>query len=96
MKDRVKKDAKLAEKLKLALRHFSKTHAISLGQSIYKIRIAGLHKGKSGGYRVYLLEENPYLVPLVIFSKSEQSTLSDKELKGHIKAIKIELALGLS
>ena len=57
----------------------------SLGNSCFKIRLALASKGrgKSGGARLithfYVEEETVYL--LAIYDKSEQSDVSDKEMK---------------
>lgn len=64
---------------------------ISLGNDCYKIRlsIASKGKGKSGGGRVIaniaIVEETIYL--LSIYDKSEQSDITDKELKELLKQI---------
>jgi len=64
---------------------------ISLGNDCYKIRlsIASKGKGKSGGARVItniaIIEETVYL--LSIYDKSEQSDITDKELKELLKQI---------
>jgi hypothetical protein len=63
----------------------------SLGYDCYKIRlsIASKGKGKSGGARVIthiaITETTVYL--LSIFDKSEQATITDKELKALLKQI---------
>ena len=65
------------------------THGIALGQSCFKIRlaIASKGKGKSGGARVityvYVAQTTVFL--LDIFDKSEQSTITDKEIQELIK-----------
>lgn len=64
---------------------------ISLGNNCYKIRlsIASKGKGKSGGARVItniaIIEEIIYL--LTIYDKSEQSDISDNELKELLKQL---------
>ena len=63
----------------------------SLGQDCYKIRLAikSKNKGKSGGARVithvYVAQTTVYL--LDIYDKSEQSDISDKELRELVKLI---------
>ncbi|MBK6835642.1 MAG: type II toxin-antitoxin system RelE/ParE family toxin [Bacteroidetes bacterium] len=63
----------------------------SLGNHCYKIRLAikSKGKGKSGGARVityvYVSEKQVYL--LSIYDKSEQSTLSQKELANLLSQI---------
>lgn len=62
-----------------------------LGRDCYKIRlsISSKGKGKSGGARaivnVVVLEKTVYL--LLIYDKSEQSAISDKELKELLKEV---------
>ncbi len=64
----------------------------SLGNNCYKIRlaIASKGKGKSGGARVIthlqIIKTKVYL--LSIYDKSEQSDISDNDLKSFIKYIK--------
>lgn len=53
LKRLVRKDAELKANLKWELINFSKEKAISIGSGVYKVRIAGHGKGKSGGYRPY-------------------------------------------
>jgi hypothetical protein len=61
----------------------------SLGNSVFKIRMAIVSKGKgkSGGARVItfvkVISETVYLVS--IYDKSEQESITDKELKLRIK-----------
>ncbi|MFT3883931.1 MAG: type II toxin-antitoxin system RelE/ParE family toxin [Flavobacteriales bacterium] len=63
----------------------------ALGMNCYKVRmrIASKGKGKSGGARVitcvYAVDRTVWL--LTIFDKSEQATISDKELKALVAAI---------
>ena len=62
----------------------------SLGNNCYKIRLAitSKGKGKSGGSRiitcVFAVDEEVLLVS--VYDKSEQSTISDKEIKSRIKS----------
>jgi len=63
----------------------------SLGNNCYKIRlaIASKGKGKSGGARVisfiHIIQTRIYL--LSIYDKSEQSDISDKDLRDWLKLI---------
>jgi len=93
----VKKHASLKielEKLAGQLRG-NPTIGISLGANVYKIRLSVKSKGggKSGGMRVIsvvvFLSNRVYLAD--IYDKSEQSTLSDKELKILIEEIENKL-----
>lgn len=60
---------------------------ISIGRSIYKIRIksSDLQKGKSGGFRayMYLLRKQDVVIPLCIYAKSETESITENELKYH-------------
>jgi len=82
LKKLVKKDEKLMENLKAELRNFSKQKAIFIESKVYKIRIRSKSKGKSGGYRAYvlLLEIEGLLAPVCIYSKNTQNSLSDEDL----------------
>ena len=88
-----KKDAKLIANLREALRNFSKHKAIFIGSKVYKIRIVGQGKGKSGGYRVYLLllEINGVIAPVHIYSKNSTNTLTIKEITYSLQRTKEEL-----
>jgi len=61
------------------------TQGISLGNNCYKIRlaIASKGKGRSGGARVItnIKISNNIIYLLTIFDKTDQDTISDKELK---------------
>ncbi|MBW1619816.1 type II toxin-antitoxin system RelE/ParE family toxin, partial [Empedobacter falsenii] len=58
----------------------------------YKIRLAikSKGKGKSGGARVitHLFIENETIYLLSLYDKSEQNSISDKEIKDLLKPIK--------
>ena len=88
-----KKNQNLKETLKDTLYYFDKKMAISIGQGVYKIRIASNQKGKSGGYRlfVYVLEINKILTPIAIYAKNEKENLSLKEMCTHLEKVKNEL-----
>jgi hypothetical protein len=66
---------------------------ISLGEDVYKIRlaIASKNKGKSGGARVItfvkVVEETVFL--LSIYSKGEKDTITEKEIKELLEGYKI-------
>lgn len=76
----------------------------SIGGNVYKIRLAVKSKGrgKSGGMRVItyvfeieiVIEENPEqditVFLLTIYDKSEQESVSEKDLKNLIKDIDFE------
>ena len=62
---------------------------VSIGNNFYKIRmsIRSKRSGKSGGARVItyvqIFENTIYLI--AIYDKSEEATISDKELKNRLK-----------
>lgn len=65
------------------------THGISLGNDIYKIRlaIASKNKGKSGGTRIIsyvkVINETVYLVS--IYDKGEKENISNTEIEELLK-----------
>lgn len=60
---------------------------ISIGRSIYKIRIksSDMKKGKSGGFRAYIYcyRKKNTLIPLCIYAKSQQESITETELQYH-------------
>ena len=66
---------------------FDPNNAISIGRSIYKIRIASsdMRKGKSGSFRsyLYLYMKKNLLLPLCIYPKSETENITENELQYH-------------
>ena len=68
------------------------TLGTSLGDNCYKVRLAikTKGKGKSGGARVitHLFIENETIYLLSLYDKSEQDSISDKEIKALLKLIK--------
>lgn len=89
-----KKNRKLKEALKIALFNFNKDQAISIGQGVYKLRLAYQGRGKSGGYRVYvyIVEIDKILTPIAIYAKSEKENLSLNEMSKHLEKVKSELS----
>lgn len=68
------------------------TSGTALADNCYKIRLAikSKGKGKSGGARVitHLFIENETIYLLSLYDKSEQNSISDKEIKDLLKLIK--------
>ena len=93
LKRLLKKDRSLKETLKSALESFEKQQSISIGIDVYKIRLKGQGKGKSGGYRMYIfvMEVDGILTPLCIYPKNEKENLSYNELTWHLEKAKEEL-----
>ena len=89
----LKKNPPLKETLKQELLAFNKDQWISIGKGVYKVRLKGHSKGKSGGYRLYifLLEIEGILTPICIYSKNEKENLNYKELTFHLERTKEEL-----
>jgi mRNA-degrading endonuclease RelE of RelBE toxin-antitoxin system len=98
---RAKKLSKKFKSLKADLSQLSEKLSLnplmgtSIGGNAYKIRLAVKSKGsgKSGGFRlityVYSPQKRVYLMD--IYDKSEQSTISDKELGILIQSIENQL-----
>ncbi|MGM0609443.1 MAG: type II toxin-antitoxin system RelE family toxin [Candidatus Muiribacteriota bacterium] len=63
---------------------------ISLGNKCYKLRIANssIPTGKSGGFRVitYYIDDNNTIWLLLIYSKTEKETVTNKEIQAVIDA----------
>jgi hypothetical protein len=62
----------------------------SLGNSLYKKRVpnSSIPTGKSGGFRIILFEKiEDKIVLLSIYSKTQQESLSDSELKDILKTL---------
>lgn len=63
----------------------------SLGNNVYKIRmkISAKNKGKSGGARIisHVVIQNETVYLLTIYDKSEQETISDKQIQQLINLI---------
>ena len=97
--DNFKKEAKrLAKKYKslktdiaelVAELEINPTKGISLGNDIYKIRLAikSKGKGKSGGARImsYVKVIQTEVLLFSIYNKGEKDSISDKEIKDLIK-----------
>ena len=62
---------------------------------IYKLRLKGQNKGKSGGYRLYIfvMEIEGILTPVCIYPKNEKGNLEFAELSWHLDKIKEELSI---
>jgi len=78
----------VTEKLNIA-------NEVSIGKSIYKVRIGSsdMNKGKSGGFRayVYFYRRKELLVPLCIYAKTEHVSISENELQYHVDKMNEEL-----
>jgi len=61
-----------------------------LGDGVYKIRLANssIPIGKSGGFRVitYLIDNEKKIYLLSIYSKTQQDTISDNDLREILKS----------
>lgn len=87
LKNLKKKYPRVKEDFLEAMDKINPDNEISIGRSIYKIRIGSsdMKKGKSGGFRsyIYLYIKKDLLVPLCIYAKTEKETVSESELKYH-------------
>ena len=102
--DKFKKEAKRLSKkylsLKEELTELNQTLAnepetgTSLGNDVYKIRLAikSKGKGKSGGGRVitYVVKDNKEVYLLTIYDKSELDSVDDKTLKTIIQSLDLD------
>lgn len=98
LKRLLKKNRSLKQIFIESLNSFKKETAISIGSGVYKIRLKGEGKGKSGGYRLYIfaMEIEGILTPICIYSKSEKENLTYRELSWHLERTKEELKALLS
>ena len=89
----LKKNLSLRLTLGHVLRSFNKSNEIFIGQGVYKVRLAGQSKGKSGGYRLFvlILEVEGLLTPLCIYSKSDKDDLNKAELSYHLNKVDAEI-----
>ncbi|MBF0411026.1 MAG: type II toxin-antitoxin system RelE/ParE family toxin, partial [Candidatus Riflebacteria bacterium] len=70
---------------------------VSLGSGLYKIRLAGQSKGKSGGYRTLLIYKKEHIAIYIYgFNKSEQDNINDKELKMYKQLADTFLSLSIA
>lgn len=92
LKNLVKKDRTLKEKVIEELESFQKKRWIPLGKNIYKKRISKGNKGKSGGYRLLILivELDKFIIPVCIYSKNEKENISPLEISTHLDQINLE------
>jgi len=83
-----KKYPRIKDDLLEIIEPFNPNNEISIGRSIYKIRIPStdMQKGKSGGFRsyIYLYVKKDFLLPLCIYPKSETESITESELKYHL------------
>jgi mRNA-degrading endonuclease RelE of RelBE toxin-antitoxin system len=82
-----KKYPNVKEDLLYTLDLFDPVNDVSIGRSIFKIRIpsSDMKKGKSGGFRsyLYLYMKKDLLLPLCIYPKSKTDSITENELKYH-------------
>lgn len=87
-----KKFQSLEADLKLFTQSFSEIVGTDMGNGVYKYRLSvkSKNKGKSGGFRiisfeVLVSEHNKNVTLLTIYDKSEQSSISKKEINSILK-----------
>lgn len=87
-----KKYQSIESDLKLFIDNISNTNNIDLGGGVYKYRLAvkSKNKGKSGGLRIVsfeilVTERQKNIILLTIYDKSEQSSISKKEIASILK-----------
>lgn len=91
----IKKDPLLSEYLQVELLLFKKETSIAVGNNLFKLRVKGFNKGKSGGYRLFLflVEVRGIIIPIHIYSKNHKKNATHKEIVEHLEIIKAELNL---
>jgi len=95
IKDLAKKYRHLKAAVIRTLSNFDKREAVPLGGNVYKVRVrsADIAKGKSKSFRLLILVigSDGYLVPIAIYFKGDQESLSKKEINTHLETILLEL-----
>jgi len=90
-----KKYRHLKNSITKTLESFNKKQHISLGKNVYKIRLKtkDVSKGKSKSFRliVLLIEVENYLVPITLYFKGNQASITKKETNRHLEIILGEL-----
>ncbi|MDP2630691.1 MAG: type II toxin-antitoxin system RelE/ParE family toxin [Candidatus Uhrbacteria bacterium] len=81
--------------VKASLRVFRKEDAQYLGAKLYKVRVrsSNIAKGKSGAFRLIVLciEIRDIIVPVTLYQKSSQESITERELEYHLARIRAEL-----
>lgn len=90
-----KKYRHLKDALVKALEQFQPDQQSALGNGVYKMRIQSkdIPKGKSKSFRliVFVVELDMILVPIVLYFKGDQASISKSELNNHLEIILFEL-----
>ncbi len=69
------------ESLLLAIKNIDSENSVDLGSGLYKVRVARLNQGKSGGYRTLLVYKRERFALFVYgFTKNERKDLSAREM----------------
>lgn len=97
IKSYLKKFRSLLDDIVVTLESFNPENHAPLGHDTYKIRLrsSDLPKGKNKSFRliVLLMVEDNLLVPLAIYLKNDQDTITKQEILEHIETIKREISL---
>ena len=87
-----KKYQSIESDLKLLIDSLPVMGAVDFGGGVYKYRLSvkSKNKGKSGGFRIIsfeilISEDQKKIILLTIYDKSEQSSISKKEIAGILK-----------
>lgn len=83
----------MENEIEKSLENFDKSKEINVGRGIFKLRVKGENKGKSRGYRLYVLviEINKIISPICIYAKSDLANIKMDELTRHLKLVNAEL-----
>lgn len=97
IKHLLKKYPDLKETLATTLKIFDKRQSDNLGHNIYKVRLTSgsINKGKSKSLRliVLLLEVEDFIIPITIYFKGTQTTITTKEINSKLCMILYELRI---
>jgi hypothetical protein len=97
LKDYAKKYRHLRIAVIEVLENFDQRRHVYLGHGIYKVRLKtkDVAKGKSKSFRliILILEVEKFIVPLVIYFKSDRQDMNKKEINNHLETILLELRL---
>ena len=95
VKPYTKKYRHLKDTLIKVLEQFKPEQHSALGNGVYKVQIQSkdIPKGKSKSFRliVLLVEVNQLLVPITIYFKGDQATITKQELNEQLELVLFEL-----
>ncbi len=95
IKKYVKKHRSLLGDVIFCLKNFDPESHTNLGEDVYKIRlmVSDMKKGKRNSFRliVVLVRHKDTLIPLTLYYKGDQDSISKREIQEHFKFVMREL-----